>query len=134
MTCQPMLEPLSYLCDEDFATYIADGSEPMPLKDPGIAFIDDGPGKLVGIDSKLGQRPIFVASNSDGDFERLEWATAGDGPHFGLIVHHTDSEREFAYDRGSPVGHLARGLDDAQSRGWLVVDMARDWQRIWSGQ
>jgi len=106
---------------------------PTLLKDPGIAFIDDKAGKPVGIDSKIGRRPIFVAGNSDGDFEMLEWATAGSGPRLGLIVHHTDAEREYAYDRGSHIGGLERGLDEAAQRGWLVVDMAEDWRRIWSG-
>jgi hypothetical protein len=100
------------------------------MKDPGIAFIDDGAGKPVGIDSKIGKRPIFVAGNSDGDFEMLEWATSGDGPRFGLIVHHTDSKREWAYDRDSHIGRLDRGLDVAESRGWLLVDMAEDWAAI----
>ena len=107
---------------------------PTILKDPGIAFIDDKAGKPVGIDSKIGKRPILVGGNSDGDFEMLEWATAGDGPRLGLIVHHTDADREWAYDRDSPVGKLVRGLDEGPDRGWLIVDMERDWNRIWSGQ
>jgi len=106
---------------------------PTILKDPGIAFVDDKAGKPVGIDSKIGKRPIFVGGNSDGDFEMLEWATAGDGPRLGLIVHHTDGEREWAYDRDSHVGKLVRGLDEADTRDWLIVDMAEDWKRVWSG-
>jgi len=106
---------------------------PTILKDPGIAFIDDKAGKPIGIDSKIGKRPIFIGGNSDGDFEMLEWATAGDGPSLGLIVHHTDGEREWAYDRDSHVGKLVRGLDEADARGWLLVDMAEDWKRVWSG-
>ncbi len=106
---------------------------PTLVKDPGIAFIDDKAGKPVGIDSKIGRRPILVGGNSDGDFEMLEWATSGEGPRLGLIVHHTDAEREYAYDRGSHIGGLERGLDEAAARGWLVVDMAADWRRIWSG-
>ncbi|MEO1115085.1 MAG: HAD family hydrolase [Pseudomonadota bacterium] len=106
---------------------------PTILKDPGIAFIDDKAGKPIGIDSKIGKRPIFIGGNSDGDFEMLEWATAGDGPSLGLIVHHTDGEREWAYDRESHVGKLVRGLDEADARGWLLVDMAEDWKRVWSG-
>lgn len=106
---------------------------PVILKDPGIAFIDDKEGKPVGIDSKIGKRPIFVGGNSDGDFQMLEWATSGDGPRFGLIVHHTDGIREWAYDRDSHVGRLDRGLDEAAQRGWLLVDMAKDWNRVWTG-
>ena len=106
---------------------------PTIVKDPGIAFIDDKAGKPVGIDSKIGKRPIFVGGNSDGDFEMLEWATAGEGPRFGLIVHHTDAEREFAYDRDGHIGRLVRGLDEGPDRGWLIVDMAKDWSRIFTG-
>lgn len=106
---------------------------PTIVKDPGIVFIDDKAGKPIGIDSKIGKRPILVGGNSDGDFEMLEWSTAGDGLRLGLIVHHTDSEREWAYDRDSHVGKLDRGLDEADARGWLLVDMANDWRRVWSG-
>ncbi|WP_434051935.1 MAG: HAD family hydrolase [Roseibium sp.] len=106
---------------------------PTIIKDPGIAFIDDKAGKPVGIDSKIGKRPIFIGGNSDGDFEMLEWSTSGDGPSLGLIVHHTDAEREWAYDRDSHVGKLVRGLDEAEARGWLLVDMAKDWKSVWSG-
>ncbi|MGI1660689.1 HAD family hydrolase [Palleronia sp. KMU-117] len=107
---------------------------PTVLKDPGIAFIDDKEGKPVGIDTHIGKRPILVGGNSDGDFAMLEWATAGDGPRLGLIVHHTDGQREFAYDRDSHIGQLVRGLDEGPGRGWLIVDMANDWSRIYSGQ
>jgi phosphoglycolate phosphatase-like HAD superfamily hydrolase len=104
------------------------------MKLPGIAFVDDRAGKPVGIDSRIGRRPIFAAGNSDGDFEMLEYTTAGDGARFALLVHHTDAAREFAYDRDSHVGGLARGLDEGPGRGWLIVDMASDWTRVWPGQ
>ncbi|WP_433990272.1 hypothetical protein SuNHUV7_17110 (plasmid) [Pseudoseohaeicola sp. NH-UV-7] len=104
---------------------------PTVVKTPGIAFIDDKEGKPVGIDAKIGKRPIFVGGNSDGDFAMLEWATSGEGPRFGLIVHHTDAEREVAYDRDSHIGTLVRGLDEGPDRGWLIVDMANDWARVW---
>lgn len=104
---------------------------PTVMKDPGIAFIDDKEGKPVAIDSKIGKRPIFVGGNSDGDFAMLEWATTGDGPRFGMIIHHTDAEREVAYDRDSHIGKLVRGLDEGPDRGWLIVDMAKDWSRVW---
>lgn len=112
---------------------VMDGT-PRLIKDPAIAFIDDKAGKPVGIDTHIGKRPIFAAGNSDGDFEMLEYTTAGDGPRLGMIVHHTDGEREWAYDRDSPVGALARGLDEGPGRGWLMVDMAKDWERIWPGR
>jgi hypothetical protein len=101
------------------------------MKLPGIAFVDDRAGKPVGIDSRIGRRPIFASGNSDGDFEMLAYTMDGEGPRFAMILHHTDAEREFAYDRDSHVGGLARGLDEGPARGWLIVDMARDWEQIW---
>ncbi len=93
-------------------------------------FVDDGPGKPVGIQKVIGRRPIFAAGNSDGDLQMLQWTTISDGPRFGLIVHHTDAEREWAYDRKSPVGRLDKALDEAPRRGWLVVDMKTDWRTV----
>lgn len=104
---------------------------PVLMKTPGLAFVDDKEGKPVGIDIHIGQRPIFVGGNSDGDFAMLEYATSGDGPALGVIVHHTDAEREYAYDRDSHIGKLDRGLDEAAERGWILVDMAADWATIW---
>ncbi len=103
----------------------------MVFKDSGIAFLDDKEGKPVGIDSHIGRRPILVGGNSDGDFQMLEFATTGSGPALGVIVHHTDADREFAYDRDSHIGKLVRGLDEAEERGWLIIDMKNDWARIW---
>lgn len=168
MTYQPMVELLSYLRDEGFATYIVSGggihfirafaedaygipSEqvigsaakssyqvidgvPTVVKEPGIAFVDDKEGKPVGIDTMIGKRPIIAGGNSDGDFQMLEWATAGDGPRLGLIVHHTDGEREVAYDRDSHIGKLVRGLDEGPDRGWVIVDMKQDWSRVYTGE
>lgn len=104
---------------------------PQVMKDPGIAFIDDKGGKPVGIARHIGRRPIFVGGNSDGDLAMAQWSTAGDGPRFALFVHHTDAEREFAYDRESHVGTFDKALDEARAKGWTVVDMAREWNRIW---
>jgi hypothetical protein len=104
---------------------------PVLVRLPEIDFIDDKAGKPVGIHKFIGRRPIFAAGNSDSDFEMLEWTTAGKGPRFGLIVRHTDSRREWAYDRESHVGRLDRALDEAPARGWLVVDMERDWRTIY---
>ena len=106
---------------------------PTISKTPGIAFVDDKAGKPVGIDRHIGKRPILAGGNSDGDFAMLEWTTAGDGPRLGLIVHHTDAEREYAYDRDSPIGRLSDGLDKGPNLGWLIVDMKEDWVRIYSG-
>ncbi len=114
-------------------TYSVVDGEPTLTKDGGALFVDRGPDKPVGIMNHIGQRPIFAAGNTDGDFEMLEWVTAGEGARFGMLIHHTDGDREFAYDRESSVGSLNRGLDEADSRGWLLVDMAEDWARIWSG-
>ena len=100
----------------------------MRLPEP--VFIDDGAGKPVGINSYIGRRPIAAFGNSDGDFEMLEWVTTGTGPNFGLIVHHDDAVREFAYDRAAMIGKLDRGLDEAPKRGWTLVSMKNDWNRI----
>jgi phosphoglycolate phosphatase-like HAD superfamily hydrolase len=108
--------------------------QPQVMKDPGIAFIDDKEGKPIGIVRSIGKRPIFVGGNSDGDLAMLQWATAGEGPRLGLIVHHTDAAREWAYDRDSAIGRLDAALDQAPESGWLVVDMAQDWARVWTGQ
>jgi hypothetical protein len=98
---------------------------------PEIEFIDDKAGKPVGIHQFIGRRPILAVGNSDGDFEMLEWTTSGDGARLGLLVRHTDAEREWAYDRDSHIGRLARGLEEADERGWIVVDMKRDWKTVY---
>jgi len=108
---------------------VVDGA-PVIMKTVDLVFLDDKAGKPVGIMRRIGKRPIFAAGNSDGDFEMLEWTTSGEGPRFGMIVHHTDAEREWAYDRKSAIGHLVRGLDEGPGRGWTIVDMQRDWARI----
>jgi hypothetical protein len=105
--------------------------EPVLVRIPEIDFINDKEGKPVGINSHIGRRPIAAFGNSDGDFQMLEWTTAGDGPRLGVIIHHTDAEREWAYDRDSHVGRLDRGLDEAAERGWVVVDMKTDWAAIY---
>jgi len=97
---------------------------------PSLDHNDDKAGKPVGIQEVIGRRPIAAFGNSDGDFEMLEWTTAGRTPSLGVIVHHTDGDREWAYDRGSHIGRLERGLDEAPKRGWVVVDMKREWKRV----
>jgi hypothetical protein len=108
---------------------IRDGA-PVLVRLPEIAFVDDKEGKPVGIQSHIGRRPLAAFGNSDGDFQMLEWTTAGPGVRLGLIVHHDDAEREWAYDRTSRVGRLERGLDEGPKRGWVVVSMKSDWKRI----
>lgn len=98
---------------------------------PEVDFVDDKAGKPVGIQKFIGRRPIAAFGNSDGGFEMLEWTTAGPGARLGLIVHHDDREREFAYDRNSPVGRLARGLVETGARGWTVVSMKNDWRAVY---
>jgi phosphoglycolate phosphatase-like HAD superfamily hydrolase len=98
---------------------------------PELDFIDDKAGKPVAINKFIGRRPILAVGNSDGDFEMLEWTTAGPGPRLGVIVHHDDAEREYAYDRSSPIGRLDRGLDEAATRGWIVVSMRTDWKSVY---
>ncbi len=107
---------------------------PVLVRLPELNFIDDKSGKPVGIQQHIGRRPIAAFGNSDGDFEMLEWTTSGNGPRFGLIVHHTDADREWAYDRQSSVGRLDKGLDEAKSHGWTLVDMKRDWRIIYRGE
>lgn len=113
-------------------TYEVRDGEPVLMRLPEVSFIDDKAGKPVGINLHIGRRPIIAFGNSDGDFEMLEWTTSGPGPRLGVLVHHTDGEREWAYDRDSHVGRLARGLDEAEGRGWLVIDMKADWATIYS--
>lgn len=108
---------------------VRDG-KPVIVKTTGIVLIDDKEGKPVGIQRHIGRRPIAAFGNSDGDLQMLQWTTAGAGPRFALYVHHTDAEREWAYDRESHIGRLDKGLDEAKVRGWTVVDMKQDWNRI----
>ncbi|NKK75451.1 haloacid dehalogenase-like hydrolase [Rhizobium leguminosarum bv. viciae] len=112
--------------------YALVGDTPVLNRLPKVEFIDDGPGKPVGINKFIGRRPIFVAGNSDGDYEMLRWVTSGPTKGFGMIVHHTDAEREFAYDRESSFGKLNKAMDEADQRGWLLVDMKADWKKIYA--
>ncbi|GIQ73950.1 HAD family phosphatase [Bradyrhizobium sp. RD5-C2] len=111
-----------------------DKDGPVLVRLPTIDLVDDGPGKPVGINSHIGRRPIAAFGNSDGDFQMLQWTTAARDRRFGLIVHHTDAEREYAYDRKSPFGKLDKGLDAASANGWTVVSMKDDWKRIFAFQ
>ena len=84
----------------------------------------------MAIHQHIGRRPIMAFGNSDGDFEMLEWTTSGSGARFGLLVHHTDVAREWAYDRESHIGRLDKGLDEAAKRGWVLVNMKDDWNTV----
>lgn len=109
---------------------VRDG-KPVIVKLPELNFIDDGPGKPLGIQHHIGRRPIFAAGNSDGDLQMLEWTTSGTGPRFAMYVHHDDADREWAYDRDSHIGKLDKGLDESAKRGWTVVSMKSDWNQIY---
>jgi hypothetical protein len=104
---------------------------PVLVRIPKVDFVDDNEGKPVGIHKFIGRRPILAFGNSDGDHQMLQWTAAGDGARFMGLVHHTDAEREWAYDRESLVGRLDKALDEAQEKGWTVVDMKRDWRVIY---
>ncbi len=103
---------------------------PVLMKLPDLIHNDDKEGKPVGIQRHIGRRPVMAFGNSDGDLQMLEWTTGGKGPRFGLYIHHTDAEREWAYDRTSHVGKLDKGLDHAVAKGWTVVSMKDDWKTV----
>ncbi|HEU4693354.1 MAG TPA: HAD family hydrolase [Vicinamibacterales bacterium] len=111
----------------------ADGGQYALRKLPTLVHNDDKDGKPVGIQRHIGRRPIAAFGNSDGDLQMLQWTCSGAGARFCLYVHHTDAEREWAYDRESRIGRLDKGLDEAAAKGWTVVDMKRDWKRIFPG-
>jgi hypothetical protein len=108
---------------------VRDG-QPVIVKLPEIEFIDDKAGKPVGIQRYIGRRPIAAFGNSDGDLQMLQWTVAGKGARLAVIIHHTDAEREWAYDRQSSIGRLDKALDEAKAKGWTVVDMRQDWKVI----
>ncbi|MBX9800111.1 MAG: haloacid dehalogenase-like hydrolase [Burkholderiaceae bacterium] len=106
--------------------------KPVLTKLPKLGFLDDGPGKPVGIYRNIGRQPIFAFGNSDGDLQMLQWTAAGKGPRFMGLVHHTDDKREWAYDRASHIGKLDKALDEAQAKGWVVVDMKKEWAKVYA--
>ena len=111
----------------------ADG-KPVLMKLAKVEFVDDGPGKPVGINRFIGRRPILAFGNSDGDWQMLQWTMAGQGARFAGIVHHTDDVREYAYDRPSKIGQLDKAWDEAKAKGWTVVDMKQDWKVVFPAQ
>lgn len=104
--------------------------KPVLLKQAKVEFVDDGPGKPVGINRFIGRRPILAFGNSDGDLQMLQYTAAGGGARLPLLLHHTDAGREWAYDRRSPIGKLDKALDEAAARNWQVVDMKADWKVV----
>ena len=112
------------------AKYEVQDGKGILIKLPEINFIDDKEGKPVGIHQYIGKRPVFTAGNSDGDYAMLQYTSTGSGPRFGLIVHHTDPDREVSYDSLSSIGHLQKGLVDAPVYHWVIVDMKNDWNRV----
>ena len=113
---------------------IGSDGKPVLMRLAKIDLVDDNAGKPVGIQRFIGRRPILAFGNSDGDQQMLQWTAAGAGPRFIGIVHHTDADREYAYDRSSHVGRLDKALDEANARGWTVVDMKRDWGRVFPAE
>ena len=107
---------------------------PTLFRLPQVNFIDDKAGKPVGINEHIGRKPIAAFGNSDGDLEMLQWTTLADGARFGMIIHHTDAEREYAYDRDTEFGRLDKALDAAAINNWTVVDMKADWKQIFPGK
>jgi phosphoglycolate phosphatase-like HAD superfamily hydrolase len=112
--------------------YEISNGKPVLMRLPKIAFIDDKAGKPVGIERFIGRRPLLAFGNSDGDQQMLEWTAAGRGSRLMGLVHHTDEKREYAYDRTSDFGRLDKALDEALAKGWLVVDMKRDWKKVFA--
>ena len=96
-----------------------------------LDFIDDKEGKPIGINRFIGRRPVFCSGNSDGDLQMMQYTDSGDGKSFMLYLHHTDAEREWAYDRESPIRRLDKGLDEAAEKGWTVIDMKSDWKVVY---
>jgi phosphoglycolate phosphatase-like HAD superfamily hydrolase len=114
------------------AKYEWKNNTPHIEKLPELNFVDDGPGKPVGIYQHIGKVPIIAVGNSDGDYEMLQYTTFSKGyEKLGILIHHTDNEREYAYDSLSHIGKLKRGLKDATSNRWLLVDMKKDWKKVY---
>jgi hypothetical protein len=108
--------------------------KPMLVRLPELNFIDDKAGKPVGINQHIGRRPIAAFGNSDGDLQMLQWTEAGDGARLMVLVHHTDADREWAYDRKSSIGKLDKAMDEGKTKGWALVDMKKEWKVIYPFQ
>ncbi|TNJ42603.1 haloacid dehalogenase-like hydrolase [Tamlana fucoidanivorans] len=114
--------------------FVIEEDKPLIKRLPKIDFIDDKEGKPVGIQRFIGKKPVFASGNSDGDFAMLRYTDSNTYPSFQLYLHHTDAEREWAYDRDSHIGKLDKGLDYANANGWTVIDMKKDWKVIYPFQ
>ncbi len=158
----PMVELLQYLRDNGFKTYIVSGGSSVFIRlfsdkaygippeqvigtmlkaeykngdvvfTPELWHNDDNVGKPVGIFQLIGRKPVFAFGNSDGDYQMLEWTSSNTRPNLSLILHHTDADREYAYDRNSHVGKLDKGLTDGPTKGWIIVDMKKDFGKVFS--
>jgi phosphoglycolate phosphatase-like HAD superfamily hydrolase len=126
--------PPEQIIGTTFLTKFEIGKDGVPvlMREPKVDFVNDGPGKPVGIQRSIGRRPILSFGNSDGDQQMLEWTAAGEGARFAGLVWHTDAQREWAYDRQSHIGRLDKALDEARAKSWTVVDMKKDWKRIYA--
>src|SRR5262249_30712184 len=102
------------------------------MREAKLNFIDDKAGKPVAINKFIGRRPLLAFGNSDGDLQMLQWTAAGTGARFMGIVHHTDADREYAYDRQSHIGQLDKALDEGTAKGWTIVDMKKDWKKVFA--
>ncbi len=111
--------------------FVVEDGVPRIRRLPQLDFIDDKAGKPLGINKFIGRRPVFASGNSDGDLQMLQWTAAGKGKRFALYLHHTDSIREWAYDRNSHIGRLDKGLDEAKEKSWTVIDMKKDWKVVY---
>jgi phosphoserine phosphatase len=107
--------------------------EPVLVKLHEIDVVNDNVEKPAAIQKHIGRRPIASFGNSDGDLEMLQWTVAGEGARLAVLIHHTDEAREWAYDRAPSIGQLDKGLDEASARGWTIVDMKKDWRRVFAG-
>jgi phosphoglycolate phosphatase-like HAD superfamily hydrolase len=128
------IPPEQIIGSQQDVSFAMRNGKPVLTRGPKFVFVDDGPGKPVGIYRQIGRRPIAAFGNSDGDLQMLQVTAAGDGRRLALLVHHDDAEREFAYDRQSHIGRLDRAWDEANAERWIVVSMKSDWKRIFAFQ
>ncbi|OLL28652.1 HAD family hydrolase [Burkholderia sp. SRS-W-2-2016] len=124
------IPPEQVIGSSQLVQYQLRDGQPALVRMPKMDFVDDGPGKPVGIYRRIGRKPVLAFGNSDGDLQMLQYTSAGPGPHLALLLHHDDAQREFAYDRASKIGKLDKAWDQARVEGWTVVSMKDDWQSV----